>query len=161
MLVRWSDDGRGGICEDVMVMEGEASFDDMSMMVVLACFLGGFLVDEDALEANFGVPTIEPARAVPSARRNRPLLQMVPAFASKELKNSKILKIRQVISKAIFFEKSDQIIFLDVAIVEVEDGEDDDLEEDFRRKWHHAPLGDLRRWENRWDYDQCNLEGMQ
>nr|GEX26174.1 zinc finger, CCHC-type [Tanacetum cinerariifolium] len=31
----------------------DASFDDMSMMVVLACFLGRFLVDEDALEDIF------------------------------------------------------------------------------------------------------------
>ncbi|GJZ70602.1 hypothetical protein Tco_0634453 [Tanacetum coccineum] len=101
MLVRWIDDGRGGICEELVVMEGggfkllgvksskefkliceclanvggerdnarvgvrvvgmglfpwirDASFDDMSMMVVFSSFLGGFLVEEDALETIFG-----------------------------------------------------------------------------------------------------------
>ncbi|GKE29550.1 hypothetical protein Tco_1444934 [Tanacetum coccineum] len=62
---------------------GEDSFDDISMTLVLASFLGGFLVDEEALEAIFEsgfradyvrlttqngqVPTAEPAWAVPSA----------------------------------------------------------------------------------------------
>ncbi|GJW64229.1 hypothetical protein Tco_0116113 [Tanacetum coccineum] len=46
---------------------GYASFDDMSMTVITT--------------PNGQVLTVEPAWAVPSARKNRPLLQMELAFA--------------------------------------------------------------------------------
>ncbi|GKE34840.1 hypothetical protein Tco_1454162 [Tanacetum coccineum] len=73
---------------------GEDSFDDILMTFVLASFLGGFLVDEEALEAildgelkeittpNGKMLTVEPAGMVPSARGNRPLLQMEPTSAT-------------------------------------------------------------------------------
>nr|GEV13202.1 hypothetical protein [Tanacetum cinerariifolium] len=89
VVVKWSDGGRGGICEGMVVKRGKRlsctlcafwiaasklwekfwncpsscntysrlinggdSFEEMSITLFLANFLGGFLVDDEALEAN-------------------------------------------------------------------------------------------------------------
>ncbi|GJZ02112.1 hypothetical protein Tco_0520073, partial [Tanacetum coccineum] len=62
VVVKWNDRGRGGIREGIeekgvkrpsCTLFGEDSIEEMSMTFVLANFLRGFLVDDEALEAIF------------------------------------------------------------------------------------------------------------